>query len=87
MMNTGTGNPAPFIPHDVARMVACDDVPLFRAWRERLGMTVEFIATAAGLSAEEVGKLDNQSNGFSLALLRAAEVMNLDFDQLIDVPG
>ncbi|HHO49102.1 MAG TPA: XRE family transcriptional regulator [Desulfobacteraceae bacterium] len=75
----------PFIPHDVAYMVARQNVPLVKAWRIRLGMTIEEIATAAEMPSEEIRILETKRNTFSLPLMRVAFVMNLDIDQLTDI--
>ncbi|MDD3617822.1 MAG: helix-turn-helix transcriptional regulator [Desulfobulbaceae bacterium] len=75
----------PFIPHDVARMVARQNVPLVKAWRIRLGMTIEEIATAAQMPSEAIRRLETTQNTVSLALMKVAFVMNLDIDQLTDI--
>ena len=38
------------IPHAVAARHLADDVPLWRAWREHLGMTQAELARALGVS-------------------------------------
>ena len=85
-MNTdGQERFVPFIPSDVALMVVRENIPLFKAWRLRLGLSIEEIAAAAELPPDEVTKLDRQENGFSESLMKAARIMNLDFDQLADL--
>jgi len=75
----------PFIPHDVAMMVVRENVSLFRAWRIRLGLSIDQIASATDLPPEEILRLDKNENGFSESLMKAARIMNLDFDQLVDL--
>lgn len=75
----------PFIPHDVAYMVARQKIPLVKAWRIRLNMTIEEIASAASIQPEEVTVLEKKYNAFSPSLMKVAYVMNLDIDQLMDI--
>lgn len=74
----------PFIPHDVASMVEKENIPLVRAWRHRLNLTVEELASAVQIPPEEVSRLEKKKNGFSPLLLKIADVMNLEIGQLMD---
>ena len=76
----------PFIPQDVALMVIRGNMSLVKAWRIRLNMTVEEIAVAAGLLPQEVTGFEEKENEFSYPLMNVARAMNLDVDQLIDIP-
>lgn len=75
----------PFIPHDVAMMVVRGNMSLAKAWRFRLNMTVDEIAVAAGMSSDEVSRIEAGENVFSRPLLNLARAMNLDVDQLVDI--
>ncbi|MHB8789712.1 MAG: helix-turn-helix domain-containing protein [Desulfobulbaceae bacterium] len=75
----------PFIPQDVAMMVVRGNMPLVKAWRLRLNMTVEEIANAAGMLPDEVIRYEMRENVFSPPLLSVARVMNLDIDQIVDI--
>lgn len=75
----------PFIPNNVAHMVARRKIPLVKAWRIRLNMTIEEIAAAANIQPEEVVILEEQHNAFSPSLMKVAYVMNLDIGQLTDI--
>jgi len=68
----------PFIPQDVALLVVRENISLFRAWRIRLGLSVEQIASAADMSCDDVEKLDCGENGISGPLMRAARIMGLE---------
>jgi len=84
MMQTEQDAYQPFIPHDVAHMVDRQKIPLVKAWRIRLGMTIEEIASAAKMHPEEVSMLEKKHNKFSTSLVKVACAMNLDIDQLMD---
>jgi transcriptional regulator with XRE-family HTH domain len=75
----------PFIPQDVALMVVRGNMPLVKAWRIRLNMTVEEIAAAAGMLPDEVSGFEKRENVFSSPLLNVARAMNLDVDQIVDI--
>lgn len=74
----------PFIPHDVAYMVAREKMPLVKAWRIRLNLTIEELASAAHMPPEEVSLLERKQNNFSPTLMKIAGVMNLEINQLMD---
>lgn len=75
----------PFIPQDVAMMVVRGNMPLVKAWRIRLNMSVEEIADAAGMLPDEVIRYEKRENVFSHPLLSVARAMNLDIDQIVDI--
>lgn len=75
----------PFIPQDVALMVVRGNMPLIKAWRIRLNMTVEEIAAAAGLLPNDVSGFEKKENGYSSHLLNVARAMNLDVEQIVDI--
>lgn len=75
----------PFIPKDVALMVVRENMPLVKAWRIRLNMTVEEIAAAAGMLPDEVVGFEKRENIYSHQLLNVARAMNLDVDQIVDI--
>ncbi|MFZ5796954.1 MAG: helix-turn-helix domain-containing protein [Desulfobulbaceae bacterium] len=75
----------PFIPKDVALMVIREKMPLVKAWRLRLNLTVEELASAAGMLPEEVNGFEKKENLFSRPLLSVARAMNLDVDQIVDI--
>ncbi|MHB8810354.1 MAG: helix-turn-helix domain-containing protein [Desulfobulbaceae bacterium] len=75
----------PFIPQDVALMVVRGNMPLVKAWRLRLNMTVEEIAAAAGLLPDDVTGFEKKENSYSFHLMNVARAMNLDIDQIVDI--
>ena len=75
----------PFIPQDVALMVIRGNMPLVKAWRLRLNMTVEEIAAAAGMPPNEVTGFEQRENVYCHALLDVARAMNLDIEQIVDI--
>jgi hypothetical protein len=75
----------PFIPLDVAQMVVRGNMPLVKAWRIRLNMTVEEIAAAAGMLPDEVVGFEKRGNIYSHQLLNVARAMNLDVNQIVDI--
>jgi hypothetical protein len=75
----------PFIPKDVALMAVRGNMPLVKAWRIRLNMSLEEIAAAAGMIPDEVKKFEAHENTFSRKLLEVARAMNLDIDQIVDI--
>jgi hypothetical protein len=75
----------PFIPRNVAQLVLREKMPLVKAWRIRLNMSVEEIAAAAGMLPDEVMRFEKRENVYSLPLLNVALAMNLDVDQLVDI--
>jgi transcriptional regulator with XRE-family HTH domain len=85
MNQTNRESYLPFIPQDVAMMVVRGNMPLVKAWRLRLNMTVEEIANAAGMLPDEVISYEMGENVFSRPLLNVARVMNLDIDQIVDI--
>lgn len=74
----------PFIPHDVAFLVARGKMPLVKAWRIRLNLTIEELASAAQMPPEEISLLEKKRNSFSPSLMKIAGVMNLEINQLMD---
>ena len=75
----------PFIPQDVALLVVRGNIPLVKAWRIRLNMSVEEIAVAAGMLPDDVTGFEKKENGYSYHLLNVARAMNLDIDQIVDI--
>lgn len=75
----------PFIPHDVALMVLRGNMPLAKAWRLRLNMSVEEVATAAGLLPSDIAQIEARENVLSRSLFPLAQAMNLEVDQLVDI--
>lgn len=75
----------PFIPLNVAQMVVREKMPLVKAWRIRLNMTVEEIAASAGMLPDEVVRFEKRENVYSRPLLNVALAMNLDVDQIVDI--
>ena len=85
-MNHSTGAEyEPFIPQDVALLVVRGNMPLVKAWRIRLNMSVEEIAAAAGMLPDDVTGFEKNENGYSYHLLNVARAMNLDIDQIVDI--
>ncbi|MCL7488931.1 MAG: helix-turn-helix domain-containing protein [Desulfobulbaceae bacterium] len=75
----------PFIPHEVVELVIRQDLPLVRAWRHYMGMTVEELARISGLKTYEVEQLEAGDNAFSYQLEKVAAGLQLDIDQLVDL--
>ena len=75
----------PFIPQNVAQLVVREKMPLVKAWRIRLNMTVEEIAALAGMPPDEVIRFEKKENVYSRPLLNVARAMNLDVDQIVDI--
>ncbi|HBI15538.1 MAG TPA: hypothetical protein DDY20_08510 [Desulfobulbaceae bacterium] len=84
MSQTYADEYTPFIPQDVALMVVKEHMPLVKAWRLRLNMSVEEIAAAAGMLPNEVIQFERRENSFSRSLLNVARAMNLDITQIVD---
>lgn len=73
------------IPQDVVEANVLHDVPLIRAWRERLGMTQEAVAQRAGMKQSALARLERgEGKPRKSTLKKLAEAMNLTVAQIED---
>ena len=74
-----------WLPHEVVRAVAIDDLSLIRAWREHLGMTQTELAEKSGMSQPALARLEKtDANPRVATLKKLAEAMNISPEQLSD---
>lgn len=74
-----------WIPHEVVKANALNDVPLIRAWREHLGLTQREVAERAGMSQPAYAKLERpDARPRRSTIKKIADAMELKVEQVAD---
>ena len=72
-----------WIPHEIVKQVAVDEISMIRAWREYLDFTQKELAQKAGIAQSALARLEKTtSNPRKSTLKKLANAMGISFEQL-----
>lgn len=73
------------IPHSIVEKTVLGDEHLVKAWREHRGLTVETLATIAGISKAYLSQIENGKRHGTLKTIKAiAKALDVPLDILIE---
>lgn len=72
-----------WIPHEIVKQVAIEDVSIIKAWREYFGLTQKECAKKAGIAQSALARLEkSNSNPRTSTLKKLAKAMGISLEQL-----
>ena len=72
-----------WIPHEIVKQVAIEEVSMIRAWRDYLNLTQKELSQKAGIAQSALARLEKSiSNPRKSTLKKLANAMEISFEQL-----
>jgi len=85
MENQPDGNYITHLPREVTKLVIRGNLPLLKAWRIYLGISLRDAAEKSGLDADFFSVMENNENMFSEELKKIAQALGVNVDLLVDI--
>jgi len=73
------------LPREVTKLVIRGNMPLLKAWRIYLGISLRDAAEKSGLDTDFFAGMENKENMFSEELKKIAQTLGVDVDLLVDI--